>query len=504
MLIDREQLPDDIPALKGIIFHLRDVIEEQRRQIERLTHRVETLERQLYGRRSERRASSSSGQGARQTGHGRRRLPEDLPRQCQAYDLSTSERICSHCGGFLSRMGDVSCEQLDSTPSRLYVIEHRRAKYACRRCQEKVVGAKMPLQPIDKGLAGSGLLAEVLVNKYQDHLPLYRQSQRFKRVGMTLSRSTLGGWVIASADLLSPLVRRMYQSNLLLCGHLFSDDTPVRVLERLEGEARTGRFWIYTNKGRKDFPACTVYAYTPHRKGEGPLKFLNAFEGYLQADAFSGFDKLYESKEGKTRVIEVACWAHARRYFYECALETPPESLAHQGLAFIQELYDIERSAKERNLCVGEIKRWRSLRAPPVLKRFHTWLEDNQKRVLPKSSLAGAMAYALNHWKALNTYVQEGYLEIDNNRAERGIRPLAVGRKNYLFVGNTRGGQAAFIIYSLIETCKQHHVNPWLYFKDVLSRLSTHPYSKIDDLLPYYWKPLPENTALKVPIKIAA
>ena len=497
MKLDRHALPRDVNTLHQIIWQLLDVVEEQRQQIACLTERVQGLERQLYGRRSERRkrvkGSPQEFEEAKTAqGHGRGPLPEALPRQRQEYELCGSKRICEGCGGFLSKIGEVGCEQLEMSLPQLYVIEHRRAKYACRKCQDKVVTAPMPLQTIDKGLPGPGLLADVLVNKYQDHLPLYRQSQRFKRMGVPLSRSTLCDWVMASAELLAPLVNRMKTHALLPAHHIFSDDTPLKLLKDPEGKSKTGRMWIYTSKGNAEFPACTVYEYTSTRQAQGPLSFLKDFEGYLQADAYAGFNKLYEDQGQGALVLEIACWAHVRRRFYESAQAGGPASLAQSGLSFIQKLYKIERQAHHQSFSFLERKAWRQTHAPPVLQAFKSWLDDHQNRVLPQSLLGKAILYTLNHWQALQTYLQEGHLEIDNNRAERGIRPLAVGRKNYLFVGSQRGGKAAAVIYSLIETCKQHDVNSLVYLKDVLRRISTHPNSKIDELLPYYWQPLVE------------
>ena len=519
MKIDRHSLPDDVDALKGIIGYLFDQLDAQAQQIATLLDRVQTLERQLYGRRSERLKSKSSAVSQEVTcdlrittpavkGHGRNRLPDTLPRKIEDYELSAVDRVCEGCGGFLSHIGIASHEQVESPLPHVHVIEHRRAKYTCRTCQDKVILAPLPAQPIEKGLLGTGLLADVIVSKYQDHLPLYRQAQRFKRMGVALSRSTLCDSVMTAAALLAPLVHRMKSQDLGAAHHLFSDDIPLRVLERGKDRSipggkmslleksprvRTGRMWIYASKGTATVPACTVYDYTSSRAGQGPQTFLKNFAGYLQADAYAGYNKLFEAQgppdEIKAFIFEVMCWSHVRRRFYECALGTPLDSLAHIGLAFIQQLYKIEAQAREKNVTEAVLKIWRQDQARPVLHDFHVWLLAYKDRVLPKSKLGEAMGYTLNHWQALNTYVSEGTLEIDNNRAERGMRPIALGRKNYLFAGSNRGGHAAAILYSLIETCKQHTVNPTHYIKDVLERISTHPHAKIEDLLPYNWTP---------------
>lgn len=430
--------------------------------------------------------TSSDANGLRK-GHGRTMFPKHLPRHFIHHELKGSERQCDCCGSFMNHIGEQTSEQLEVIPAKVYVIQHIRHKYACKTCQDKVVIAKLLDQPIDKGKAAPGTLAEVLVNKYKDHLPLYRQSQRFARFGIHISRSTLCDWVMQSASLLSPLVDAMKERALIPSQHLFSDDTPIRTLRVNDGDTKTGRFWIYASKGRDKYPACTVYQYTPNRESGGPLSFLKDFKGYFQADAYAGYDRLFVNKN-KNEIIEVGCWAHARRKFFEVAQLSKKEGLAHKALEYIRELYEIERKAKDVCSKVEDIHQWRQTHAPPILNSFHTWLKEQQKRVLPRTALAGAINYALNHWEALNSYLLDGNLEIDNNRSERGIRPLALGRKNYLFVVSKSGGEAAAIIYSLLTTCEQHGVNPWEYLQDVLTRLPTHPYSKIDDLLPYHWK----------------
>ena len=548
--LDRHHLPTSVPTLHGIILQLLDVVDEQRQiiakqqaiiikheavivaqqriieqqqqtiqaqqqQIELLTQRVAVLEKQLYGKRTERRHGNVSAPVAECdnptpfVGHGRRVLPDHLPRVREDYEVDN--KICAECGDTLSTMGNLTSEQLDCLPSQLYVIQHVRHKYTCRKCQGRVLTAPMPAQPIDKGLPASGLLAEVLVNKYHDALPLYRQAGRFKRSGLIINRSTLCEWVMHCAGLLQPLVAWMTQHHLKPLGHLHTDDTPIRMLKNSEDQSATGRFWIYTSKGKvqdgNSYPACTVYQFTPHRQASAPHAFLQDFKGYLQADAYSGYDDLYKEKDGKgVAVIEVACWAHARRYFIESAHGTADDNPVHEALHYIGQLYAIEREGRDRSCDAETLRQQRLERAPPILEALHQWLLAHKSQVLPKSTLAIAINYTLNHWQALNVYITNGHLEIDNNRSERGLRPLVVGRKNYMFVGNNKGGQVAAVIYSLIETCKQHNVNPWFYLKDVLSRISTHPQSRIEELLPYNWQPQPAsaNTNLKLLIPLAA
>jgi transposase/uncharacterized coiled-coil protein SlyX len=441
--IDRHHLPTDVPALHGIIFHLLDVVEGQKQviakqqatiekqqeviaaqqetikaqqqQIEHLTQRVETLEKQLYGKRSERRSRNLSAPIDKSSkpfvGHGRRVLPDHLPRVREEHELSTDKKICAECGGALSKIGDMTSEQLDCIPSQLYVIQHVRHKYACRQCQGRVTTAPMPAQPLDKGLPAPGLLAEVLVNKYHDALPLYRQAQRFKRAGLMINRSTLCEWIMHSASLLYPLVEWMAQHHLKPSGHIHTDDTPIRLLQNSEDERETGRFWIYTSKGKEGYPACTVYQFTPHRRASAPNTFLKDFKGYLQADAYSGYDELYKEKDGKpSNVTEVACWAHARRYFINSAIGAAQDNPVHTALDYIGQLYTLEREGRNGRLDAQSLKQFRMERAPPILEEFHGWLQMQKMQVLPKSTLATAINYTLNHWQALNVYRTEGHL----------------------------------------------------------------------------------------------
>lgn len=536
-MINRHNLPQDVPSLHALIGELLDIIEsqnktillqqqkidelqatviaqqqvidaqqqtirEQELQIERLTARTDKLEKALYGSRSEQQSRDSivKAQSSSRHAHGRRRLPKDLPRVQKLYDLSPAKKVCTGCGSFLSKISDVITEQLEAITTQLYVIQNRRAKYACRKCHNKIVVAPMPLQAIDKGMVGPGLLAEVLVAKYQDHLPLYRQAQRFQRLGLELSRSTLGNWVLAAADLLNPLVEKM-QQYLLAGAHIFSDDTPIRVLQRPEGQGKTGRFWIYINKAKDSHPACCIYQYTTDRKAQHPEKFLAHFTGVLQSDGYAGYHKLSQG----TAIQSAVCWAHARRYFFEAAQGTAPNSLANQGLAFISRLYSVEAQARAAKLIDEPLYQWRQEQAVPIMEAFWTWLNVHKTKALPKSAVAGAINYVLNNWQALQTYLQQAHVDIDNNRAERGIRPLALGRKNYLFAGSNRGGRAAAIIYSLIETCKLNNINTHTYLKDVLERVSSHPNSKIDELLPYNWKLLNmQKLSLTLNLDVAA
>jgi len=417
--------------------------------------------------------------------------------------LATEEKSCGHCGSFLSKMGVEEREQLETVAVRFIVKKHKRLKYACKCCGQTVAIAKSPDQAIEKGIAGPNLLAQVLVDKYGDHLPLYRQEQRFKRHNIHISRSTLWNWAFLSSLSLSPLVDAM-KRDLLVVGHIFADETTMptlraRVPENLGKKTKTNYMWVYNGPSKADrkFPI-VIYDFTEGRDGKYPEGFLEGFSGYVQVDAYSGYNGLFSSPDpDKSGCIELGCWAHVRRYFCE-ALQANPNSIAKEMLTLIGELYRIVRQCLADYLKGGDIQKKRQEQSKPILKRIHEWLIKHQPQVLPKSLLGQAISYALNNWKALNVYVEDGRLEIDNNRSERCIKGIVLGRKNYLFMGSVRGGKAAAIIYSLIETCKQNGVDPVAYLADVLTRIPTHPNKRIHELLPYHWKP-PESQGLGIP-----
>lgn len=350
----------------------------------------------------------------------------------------------------------------------------------------------MPAQPIDKGLPTSRLIAQVMMSKFADHMPFYRQESWFARQKCPITRSTLWGWEAKAAFELLPLVnclKREIQGR----DHIFGDDTPMPTIEEGLGKTRTGRFWAYTSPRNEDKAELTVYEYTLDRKGVHPQTFLKNSRGYLQADAYAGFKKLFKNKSSplgqqKGKMTPAACWAHVRRKFVE-VLKIDPDSVAQEALDMIDELYGIERLARDEAYTAPMQKKLRKERSRPILKKFHKWLIYHQKRASPKSRLGGAIQYALNQWEALNTFLLDGRLEVDNNRAERAIKSIVIGRKNYLFMGGPKGGEAAAIMCTLAETCKKNNVDPYHYLADVLERLPTHPHKKISELLPYNWQP---------------
>ncbi len=412
---------------------------------------------------------------------GHRNIPNDLPRVRIEHVLEDLTCPCG-CGNQLHKIGEVTTEQIEIVPAKIFVIEHVRFKYAGCEHQNKVVTAPMPNQPIDKGLAGPGLLADVLVNKYDDHLPLYRQSERLARHGIDISKQTLCDWVMQCSDLLQPIVEAM-KPDLLSSPKIHTDDTVIPVREKGRDKTKEGRLWCYVGCG----PPSVIYDYSPNHQQKWAQEFLKDYQGYLQADAYTGYDKIYAAN----KIIEVACMAHARRKFFD-VVEANSKIKSKGGIAatalnYIKQLYKIENQIKDLEPIVKRALRKR--KAKPILKAYKKWLLKQNMRVLPKSPLGKAVRYTLKNWIALTRYLGQGILDIDNNKAERLMRPITVGRSNYLFAGNDRGGKAAAIMYSLIESCKLNEINPYEYLRDILIRIPNTLNRDIKSLLPYNWKP---------------
>ena len=445
-------------------------------------------------------------------GHGRRRLPSTLEREKRIHDLPEDEKPCPCCGTMRHIIGKQTHEQLDYIPAKVKVIEHIRLTYGCPRCEAdaapdgpQIVTADKPLQPIEKGLAAPGLLSYVIVSKYADHLPMHRLERILDRHGITLARSTLCDWAAQSAEALRPLVDLMVRE-VLASTVIHTDDTPVKVQDRTRTTTRTGRVWVYLGDEAHPY---TVFAYTPSRSRDGPMTFLAGWgrheRVYLQADAFGGYDGIYAGEAGG-RVTEVACWAHARRKFYDARPSEP--ALGTEALAFIRRLYAVEKQAQDDAaaqadehtdapgayaLLVAARARRRQELAVGLLAEFKTWLDAQQAQrggpVLPKSAMGQAIGYVLNQWEALGVYTTDGRLAIDNNASENALRRVALGRKNWLFAGSDNGGCTAATLFSLIATCQRHGVEPWAYLCDVLTRLAATPVSQLDGLLPDRWQP---------------
>src|SRR5208282_2234828 len=388
----------------------------------------------------------------------RRPLPAHLRREVQTY--LPQQKACPDCGGKLKHLGEDVTEILEYVPERVKVIRQVRPKLACAGC-DRIVQASAPSRPLERSIAGPGLLAHVLVSKYSDHLPLYRQSEIYAREGVELERSTLAEWVGGTSRLLAPLVEAL-RRHVLAGQKLHADDTPVPVLAPGLGKTKTGRLWTYVRDDRPagdTTPAAVWFAYTPDRKGEHPQAHLSKFTGTLQADGYAGFDQVYEAGH----IQEAACWAHVRRKFYDlhAAHKSP---VAAEAMQRIGALYAIEKEIRGRS--PEERRAIRNERARPLLEALKLWLEETLCKLSRKSDTALAVRYALGRWEALLRYVNDGRIEIDNNAAERALRTVALGRKNYLFAGSDAGGERAAAIYSLIGTAKLNDINPEAYLRD--------------------------------------
>jgi transposase len=405
----------------------------------------------------------------------RRPLPDHLPRDEVVHEPAC---VCPDCGGTMRRIGEDVTEQLDYVPASFRVMRHVRPKLGCRTC-DRIVQAPLPSMPIERGRPGAGLLAHVLVAKYADHLPLYRQSEIYAREGVDLARSTLADWVGRSARLLEPLVDALAR-HVMSGSTLHADDTPVPVLAPGAGRTKTGRLWVYVRDerghGGTALPA-VLFRYAPDRKGERPVAHLGSFAGHLHADGYAGFNKLYGDK-----IAEVACMAHVRRKFFDIHAANG-SAVAREALDRIAALYVIEDDI--RGAPPDRRRAERQARAGPLLQGLRTWLEATLPKLSRKSDLAIGMRYALSRWQALGRYLDDGRLEIDNNAAERALRGIALGRKNWLFAGSDKGGERAATIYSLIESAKLSGIDPEAWLRDTIARIADHPARRIDDLLPW-------------------
>jgi len=415
-------------------------------------------------------------------GHSRRRPHQReldlscLPHHRHERDLPDAEKICSGCHRAKDRIGEEVTRVLEYVPSKLEVHEHVRPKYACRYCKDGVSSPPPPERPIARGIAGPGLIAQIVVSKFSDHLPLYRQEDIFVRHGLHLSRSTLCDWVSAAAELFRPLYE-LQRRLMLQSAVLWTDDTPVTVLVGGEEGSRQGRFWTYVGDDEHPY---SVYDFTMSRGRDGPQSFLQNFRGYLHADAYGGYDGVF-LRPG-SEIVEVACWAHARRKFFDAQKSSPRE--AHQVLDWIGQLYDIEDRA--RPLPAAARCELRNREAAPILDRLDAYLAQLKSHVLPKSALAKALTYARNQWQALRCYTKDGRLTIDNNVSERTLRHQAIGRKNWLFLGSPDAGSRAAVLYTILAGAKRHRIEPWAYVRELLMRRHADD-ERLDDMLPDHW-----------------
>src|SRR3954453_1243620 len=514
MITPADPLPDDLETAHQLIRELLETLSQQIHLNAKLQHQLEHLLRHRYGRKGERVDPAQlllfaqeilaqaeppprpepvpeptpppSAPKPKKDGHGRKPLPARLPRKPVVHDVPPEELPCPDCGAPRRCIGSEVREQLEYVPASLIVIEHIRPKYACPDCMAHVVIAERLPEPIEKGLPGPGLMAHVITNKYADHLPLYRQEGILRRHGVEISRSTMCDWMAVAAELLPPIVTLML-AKILESRVVRNDDTPVKVQDHDGKGIKTGRLW--DSIGDHNHPY-VVYTYTPDRSGAGPAAIFKGFEGYLQADAYSAYDALFTSGT----IIEVGCMMHARRKFYEARSSDPPR--AHRALAWIKLLYDVEAEAKEEHesddyeAFVAARHALRQERSRPIFRQFHDWLEAEMPKVLPKSPIGEAIRYALNHWAALARPLEAGFLELDNGACERAFKPVALGRKNWLFAGSDKGGETAAVLMSLCTTCKALGIDPQSYLRDVLERISTHPARRIEELLPDRWRAL--------------
>jgi transposase len=481
-LLQRES---EIATLKLLLSQLRRMqfgrkSEKLERQIEQLELRLEDLQQAPAAEQKLPSAASPSPESYPSMGAtkpARRPLPDHLPRQTQTHMPKHS--ACPECGGELRKLSEDVSEMLEYVRACFQVIRSVRPKLRCQRC-ERIVQAPAPSRPIARGLAGPGLLAHVLVSKYADHLPLYRQCEIYERQGIELERSTLADWVGGTSALLDPLVEAL-RRYVMAAGKLHADDTRVPVLAPGNGKTKTGRLWTYVRDDRPagDQAAPAVwFAYSPDRGGQHPEQHLRTFRGALQADAYAGFNQLYKDD----RMQEVACWAHVRRKFYDLE-QAHASPLAREALERIAALYAIE--AEVRGRPPDQRRQVRQTRARPLLESLHDWFEVSLTKLSRKSDTTAAIRYALTLWSALTRYCDDGRLEIDNNAAERALRIVTLGRKNYLFAGSDAGGERAAVLYSLIATAKLNGLDPEAYLREVLTRIPDHPINRIAELLPW-------------------
>ena len=508
MTIAKEKLPDDIDALKQIIADMaRDAVVAQT-EIARLQFQLARYRRAEFGRSSEKLAREiaqlelaietvETDQAERLAAKppavtalveaaaeahkpARRPLPEHLPREEVVHAAPCT---CPSCGGALGKIGEDVTETLDYVPGRFRVIRHRREKLACRAC-DTVVQAPAPYHPIARGRAGAGLLAHIVVSKYDDHLPLYRQAEIYAREGVELETSTLSGWVGATTTALAPLTE-VLTADVMTSETLHGDDTPVPVLAPGSGRTKTGRLWTYVRDERPfggARPPAAVFCYSSDRRGEHPRAHLEPFSGALHADGYAGFNGLFETG----RIVEAGCWAHVRRKFFDVHAATA-SPIAKEALDRIGQLYAVE--ATINGSPVGQRQQQRHLKSKPIAQALAAWAEQTLPKLSRKSELAAAFRYMRARWTALTRCFDDGRLGLDNNPAERALRGVAIGRKNYLFAGSDAGGRRAAAMYSLIETAKLNGVNPQAYLADVLTRIADHPAKRVAELLPWNWQP---------------
>jgi transposase len=507
-MVQADALPDDPITLKAMLL-------AERARAERLEQIIKELRRHRFGRRAETlpeaqlqlgleeveqaaaadEAQDEATNATERTRRAARRrmnrgsLPPHLPRVEMMIDVE--DKTCPCCRNALHRIGEDRSERLDIIPAQLRVLVVRRPKYACRACEEVVMQAPAAVRLIEGGLPTEATVAQVLVAKYADHLPLYRQAQIYARQGVMLDRSTLADWVGRAAFLLRPVCERLFMQ-LKSSTKLFADETTAPVLDP-RGRTKTGQLWAYARDDRpwggRDPPG-VAYVYAPDRKAERPIAHLAGFKGILQVDGYGGYRALAERGD-----VDLAfCWSHVRRRFYELAV-AGPAPIASEALQRIAELYAVEAEARGRS--PDERRALRQTKSRPILDALEPWLRTKLDLISQKTKLAEAIRYALSRWPGLTRFLDDGRIEIDSNVVERAIRPIALNRKNALFAGSDAGGEHWAVIASLIETCKLCGVEPHAYLADVITRIANgHPNSLIDDLLPWAYPTAPALKAV--------
>lgn len=493
-----KELPDDTEQLKELIRLLAAERTDYFEKVQIIEQRYRELVKAKYGKRNEtfdadqlllfaqqsaekREATSTSDtaktsvavtESSYKSGHGRRKPDENMVVKTVVHELPVAKRACPRCKCEREQFGQTVTRMLDYVPGFAFCWEHIRLKYICRTCPGNAVTAEMPVQAIDRGMPAPGMLAYLATSKYADHLPLHRLEGILSRQGLSLNRSTMCNWVAHTARMLQPVYDYMI-AEIRKGRVIWTDDTPIKVLDRtLKRKTKTGRIWVYRGDLKHPYIA---FHYTPSRKRDGPREFLETYQGYMQADAFAGYDCIFVGGG----VVEVACMAHARRKFLN-AFESNQTS-AGEILKLIQDLYAIEKTIKDKNADEKFIERQAAI---PILESMQNWMQTQKLIVLPKSPLGLAINYTMKNWEALQVYVTDGDLTIDNNLAENALRPIAVGRKNWMFAGSDNGGNTAAVLASIVATCKRLKLDPFKYFSAVISRLAENPDSDPSLLVP--------------------
>jgi transposase len=478
-------LPDDVPTLQGMVRQLLAEVARLRGENAELRGKLDAALKHRFGRRSERQkvpALPKKDKRGKATPHGRAALPGHLERRAVVHDLTEAEKLCPCCGKPRVCIGEQTAEQLDLEPARFFVLRTVKRSYACGHCDPNAVPPEQRLQtagpqqvgPLAKGLCGPGLLAHVITAKFADHIPVHRLAGQLARSGILIACSTLGDWLAGAADLLEPLYQLLHR-RLLLARVLHGDDTSAKL--RLPGAARTRKAHLWAYIGDADYPY-VVFDFTADYTAAGPVRFLEGYRGYLQADALAQYERLY----GADKIWHVCCWAHARRKFV-AAVEGGDER-GNEALRLIGKLYAIERelppllapsddplASEQRREREEQRRQLRQLQAVPVLTDLKKWLDEQRPQALPKSLLGVALGYALNNWEALQRYREQGYLAIDNNLSERTLRAIALGRNNWGVLGSETGGKTAAVLYTLVGTCKHLGIDPFVYLRDALPGL---------------------------------